>query len=398
MQRSEARGLQGTVSFATAWVGVLGLAGLASCGSSSSSTPAATPAQIADGMEIFRDETFGDEQFWTGTLQLNAVISAAIDPTTALSVGLKVDSDLVPADVLASADLTSPATTVALLKLGAVVGLKGTITTDAGGDHLTSIGITCAICHSTVDNSVAPGIGKRLDGYPNRDLDPGAIIALSPALTADQKAVYNSWGKGHYDPRYNVDGMSGPVLIPPAYGLAGAPSATYTGDGSVKYWNNYVAVVEMGGQGAFSESRLGVNKTLPAGTPDLVAPKLDDLVAYELSLAKPAPTAGSFDATAAGRGQTVFSANCASCHAGAEFTSAALYDPSATGMDPSYANRSATKKYRATPLRALAQHAPYFHDGSAATLADVADHYDQTLGLGLTDAQKSDLVAYLNSI
>jgi cytochrome c5 len=373
----------------------LGLSLIASCGSSSS---APTPQQLQDGMTTFRLETFGDEQFWTGMLQMNDVISSAVSPTTALSVGLKVDADALPAGILASADLTSPATTVALLKLGAVVGVKGTVTTDATGDHLTSVGITCAICHSTVDDSVAAGIGKRLDGFPNRDLDPGAIIALSPALTAEQKAVYNSWGKGRFDPRYNEDGMNGPVLIPPAYGLAGSPHATYTGDGSVKYWNNYVAVNEMGGQGEFHDDRIGLNKTLPAGTPDLVAPKLDDLQSYQLSIAKPAPTAGSFDATAAARGETVFKASCASCHAGAAYTESALHDPAETGMDATYANRSATKKYRTTPLRALASHPPYFHDGSAATLPDVVDHYDQARNLSLTSDQKNDLVEFLKSI
>lgn len=379
------------------WLSLLIAAvGAGSCGGDS--MPAATPAQIQNGMTIFRGETFGDEQFWTGTLQMNTVIETGVSPATALSVGLKVDADALPAGILATADLTSPATTVALLKLGAVVGLKGTITTDASGDHLSAVGITCAICHSTVDDSVMHGIGKRLDGYPNRDLDPGAIIALSPALTADQKAVYNSWGPGRYDPRYNVDGINGPVLIPPAYGLAGSPHATYTGDGDIKYWNNYVAVVEMGGQGTFKDDRISLDKTLAAGTPDLVAPKLDDLRAYELSLPAPAAAAGSFDATAADRGKTVFAASCASCHGGSDFTEATLHDPATTGMDPTYANRSATKQYRSTPLRGLAQHPPYFHDGSAATLPAVVNHYDSTLGLGLTDAQKADLLEYLKSI
>ncbi len=357
------------------------------------------PAEIQEGQTIFRSDTFGDEQFWTGVLQMNTVIEAAVDPVTALSVGLKVDATVLPAGILGTVDLTSPATTLALLKLGAVVGVKGTVTTDAGGvDHLTSVGITCALCHSSVDNSVMPGIGARLDGWPNQELNPGAIIALSPALTVEQKAVYNSWGPGRYDPRYNLDGMNAPVVIPPAYGLEDSPHATYSGDGDIKYWNNYVAVTQMGGQGAFKDERIGIDKPLPSGTEDLVAPKLNALRAYQFSLAAPAPAAGSFDAAAAAQGKVIFSDHCAGCHSGDARTSETLFDPSETGMDPTYANRSASKKYRATPLRGLAQHPPYFHDGSAASLTDVVSHYDQVRSLGLTATEQAALVEYLKSI
>jgi len=398
MRSNETRGRRSRgVSWLSLVLSCTGALATTACGDNNNTT-AATPAQIQNGMTIFRNDTFGDEQFWTGTLQMNTVIETAVTPKAALAVGLKVDSDALPAGILATANLDDPATTVALLKLGAVVGVKGTVTSDATGAHLTSVGITCAVCHSTVDNSVMPGIGKRLDGYPNRDLDPGAIIALSPVLTADQKKIYNSWGKGRFDPRYNVDGMNGPVLIPPAYGLAGSPDATYTGDGDIKYWNNYVAVVEMGGQGSFNDPRIGVSKTLPAGAADMVGPKLDDLRAYQLSLPAPAPAAGSFDAAAADRGKTVFMASCASCHAGADRTSATLHAAAQTGMNGAYAARSATKEYRATPLRGLAQHAPYFHDGSAATLRDVVDHYDVALRLHLNERKKDDLVEYLKSL
>ena len=150
----------------------------------------------AKGKETFRFDTFGDETFWTDTLRMHEVIQAAVSPQTALAVGLKVDADVLPPGTLETADLTDPATTVALLKLGAVVGLKGTVQTINGKDTLTAVGITCALCHSTVNNSVAAGIGSRLDGWPNLDLNPGAIIALSPSLTAEQKAVYQSWGPG----------------------------------------------------------------------------------------------------------------------------------------------------------------------------------------------------------
>jgi mono/diheme cytochrome c family protein len=356
------------------------------------------PARPTSGKDIFRYDTYGNETFWTDTLRLHETISKAVDPTTALSVGLKVDSDALPPGILKTADLKSPATTIALIKLNAVVGVKGTVETRDGKDVLTRVGITCALCHSTVDDSVMPGIGKRLDGRPNLTLNPGAIIALSPALDPAKKAVYNSWGAGKYDPRYNHDGKNGPVVIPPAFGLAGVKQATYTGDGDITYWNTYVAVTQMAGHGNFKEPRLGID--VVAKGEDLVTPKLRALREYQHSLAKPSPAAGSFDAAAAGRGKALFAgaAKCSTCHSGASFTDEKLHDPAETGMDPAYAARSASKKYRATPLRALWQHPPYFHDGKAANLAAVVDHYDAALKLKLSAEQKKDLAEYLKSI
>ena len=300
----------------------------AACGGSSDDSAAEQAALVEQGKQIFRFDTFGDEAQWTDALRMHEVISAAVDPVTALSVGLKVDAEALPAAVVdgiknGTVDLTSPATTIALLKLDAVVGLKGTVETVNGVDRLARVGITCALCHSTVDDSFAPGIGKRLDGWANRDLNPGAIIALSPAVDAAMKAVFNSWGKGKFDPRHNVDGISNPVVIPPAYGLEGIHSVTFTGDGNEPaYWNRYVGVVEMGGQGSFSEPRLNLNIT--NGTQDLVTSKLPALQAYQLSLKAPAPPAGSFDAAAAVRGKLVFegAGKCVSCHSGALFTDA----------------------------------------------------------------------------
>lgn len=345
------------------------------------------------GRDVFRYATFGNEQLWTDALQMHTVISTGVSPHTALSVGLKVDSDALPPGVLDGADLGSPDTTVALIGLNAVVGVQGKVV----DGQLTEVGITCALCHSTVDDSVAPGIGRRLDGWPNLDLDPGLIISLSPALTDDQRTVYRSWGPGLYDPRYNLDGLNDPVVIPPAYGLAGVPAETYTGDGPVSYWNAYVAVTQMGGKGTFVDARIGVEVI---ADPDLVTPRLPALLAYQLSIAKPPPPAGSFSAAAAARGKVVFEGQgtCASCHQGTLYTQSALHAATETGMDPLYATRSATKQYRVTPLRALWQHPPYFHDGSAQTLAEVVDHYDATLGLGLSSAQKADLVEFLKSL
>jgi mono/diheme cytochrome c family protein len=348
------------------------------------------------GQRIFRYDTFGDEQLWTDKLHMNDVIAAAVSPAVALSVGLKVDADALPPGILATADLNSPATTLALLQLNAVVGVVGKV---ARNGKLVAVGITCALCHSTVDDSVMHGIGRRLDGWPNRDLDPGLIISLSPALTDAQKAVYASWGAGRYDPRFNIDGINGPVEIPPAFGLKHVALETYTGEGPVSYWNAYVAVTQMGGHGDFSDPRLGISIVQD---PDLVTHKLPPLREYQLSLRTPAPPPGSVNLAAAWRGRAVFrgAGRCASCHAGPEYTDAGvrLHAAAETGMDPVYATRGATKRYRTTPLRALWQHAPYFHDGSAATLADVVAHYDSTLSLHLTTAQKSDLVEFLRSL
>ena len=303
-----------------------------SCGGNSNLSPAEQAALVEQGKQVFRFDTFGDETQWTDALRMHEVIRTAVDPTTALAVGLKVDAEALPTAVVAgiqngSVDLKSPGTTVALLKLNAVVGLKGTVETNNGVDTLTRVGVTCALCHSTVDNSFAPGIGKRLDGWPNRELNAGAIIALSPALSAPVKAVYNSWGPGKYDPRFNLDGQNGPQVIPPAYGLDGIRKTTSTGDGDdLACWNRYVGVTQMGGHGSFAEPRTGVKVT--NGTDDLISAKPSDAVS----------------------------------------------EPEPNGA-PSYSSRSATKQHRTAPLKGLWQHAPYFHNGTAATLDAVVQTY-----------------------
>jgi mono/diheme cytochrome c family protein len=382
--------------------------GVASCDGSPSTAPPVEQldsSAVAIGRDIFRWDTFGDEKYWTDTLRMHEVIQAAVSPATALSVGLRVDVDSLPAAVRSAiaggqVDLNSPATTVTLLKLNAVVGLKGQVQTVNGRDTLVRVGITCALCHSTVDNSFAPGIGKRLDGWPNTALNPGAIVALSPAVSPAVKAILRTWGPGKYDPRTNEDGQSTPLVIPPAYGLLGVDKETYTAEGPVSYWNAYVAVTQMHGQGSFSDSRLGVNVVQ---TPDLVTPKLPALREYQLSLAVPKPAASSIDGASADRGKALFSgaAKCAACHAGMTYTdvnTGRLHAAAETGMDPRYAARTANKAYRTTPLRGLLQHAPYFHDGSAASLSEVVDHYNQVLGLNLSAAQKKDLIEYLKTL
>jgi cytochrome c2 len=356
---------------------------------------AADTASVSDGQKIFRFDTFGDEQLWTDKLALHSVVENKVDPATALKVGLKVDADALPPGILEKVDLKSPATTVALLKMNAVVGLKADV--DAN-NHITRLGVTCALCHSTVDDSVQKGIGHRLDGWPNRDLNVGAIIALSPALTDDQKKVYNSWGPGKYDPRYNQDGKNTPLVIPPAYGLAHVKNETYTAEGPISYWNAYVGITQMGGQGNFKDDRLHIDVK---HSPDLITAKLPALRAYQHSIAAPAAKPSTFDATAATQGREVFNRACASCHVGGNGTdnnTGKLHPASDTGVDEAYALRTANRAYRTTPLRGLAQHPPYFHDGSAKELDDVVDHYDRVRKLKLTRSEKMELVEYLKSL
>jgi hypothetical protein len=364
------------------------------------------PTLVAHGRQTFRFDTFGDQTFWTDTLRMHEVIRTSVSPTKALSVGLKVDVDALPEAVKVgirsgTIDLNDPATTVALLKLGAVVGVIGDVN---ASNVLTRVGVTCALCHSTVDNAFAPGIGHRLDGWPNRDLNPGAIIALSPTPTPAQKAVYNSWGPGKYDPRFNIDGKNIPVVIPPAFGLRNVAKEIYTGDDTISYWNAYVAITQMHGHGHFIDSRLGIDVNNP---PELVLPKLAALRAYQFSLTKPAPIPGSYDVAAATRGRELFNgaAGCDGCHTGSVFTdvnAGILHTPAQVGQDPAYALRSVTKLYRTTPLRGLWHppqlKGPYFHDGNAATLEAVVNHYVALRGLNLSSQQRHDLVEYLKSL
>jgi mono/diheme cytochrome c family protein len=368
-----------------------------------------------DGKTVFRFDTFGDEQLWTNVLQMQHAI-AKISPATALSVGLKVDVEALPPAVRAAlkagqVDLNDPAVTIQLLKINAVVGVIGKVA--GANDNLATVGITCALCHSTVDNSFAPGVGKRLDGWPNRTLNVGAIIALSTAIT--DKSPFLSWGPGKYDPRFHIfDGTNLvqinsptiPVVIPPAFGLQGVGFETVNGDGPISYWNSYVGVTQMGGHGSFSDSRIGVTVTQ---TPDLVTPALPALLQYQLSLPTPPPPPGSFNQAAARRGADLFAgaAGCATCHKPPTFTDVLsgpdssvpfLHDPSEIPTDPAYAARSATGKWRTEPLRALSQHPPYFHDGSAADLLAVVNRYDAKFALGLSGRQKADLVEFLKSL
>jgi mono/diheme cytochrome c family protein len=346
------------------------------------------------GRDIFRDDTFGDEKFWTDTARLHEVVDRHIQPLEALGLGLKVDMDRLNLLKFVLHNPFGTGGTRELLRQNAVVGLRATVE----GGRITRIGITCALCHSTVDNALLPGIGHRLDGWPNRDLEVGKILAMLPIYTEQQKVTLRSWPKGHYDPRFNFDGKSTPLTLPPAHGLAQVENETYTAEGPISYWNAYVAVTQMHGHGNFSDPRLGVNIVQE---PDMVTPKLAALRAYQHSIGVPPTPGASYNRGAARRGKVVFDANCASCHVGGNLTdnnNGILHAPSETGMDSTYAARTTEKQYRTTPLRGLWQHAPYFHDGSAKSLRDVVEHYVRVRNLQLTGGQKRDLVEYLKSL
>jgi hypothetical protein len=401
-------------------------------------------ALFDQGRQVFRDDTFGDQVFWGDTLKLHQAIEGStaggvgtgVSPKTALGVGLKVDVDRLPPTVQQAlrdgkVDLNAPATTLTLLQLKSVVGVTG-IFENGSTSHLKSIGISCALCHSTVDNSLAPGIGHRLDGWPNRDLNVGAIIDLAPDLSALQALlgadratvdkVLKSWGPGKFDAElildgkaFRPDGKSAATLIPAAFGLAGVNLHTYTGWGSVPYWNAFVANLEMHGQGDFSDSRLDNAAQFPVAararlghiqhSPDLVTPKLTALHFYQLALKAPIAPSGSYDAGAAGRGQRLFSgaAKCAACHAAPQFTDAGwnMHTGAEIGIDDFQADRSPDHRYRTTPLRGLGaarMKGGFYHDGRFATLNDVVDHYDSLSHLNLTTSDKRDLVEYLKSL
>lgn len=381
---------------------------------------------LDEGRQTFRYDTFGDQVFWSRTLKIHEALKT-VSPRTALAVGLKVDAEAVPPGLLASADLDDPATTAALLRRNAVVGLRGYFNQDG---TLRAAGITCALCHSTVDDSAAPGIGKRLDGWANRDLNVGAIINLAPNLqpVADLlgvdeptvRTVLQSWGPGKFDAElfldgkaFRPDGKTAATLIPPAFGLAGVDGHTFTGWGGVTYWNAFVANLEMHGQGRFWDPRLNDAEKFPVAAragfgdvksdKDLITPKLAALQFYQLAIPAPAPPRGSFSPAAAARGKVVFStAGCDNCHVPPLYTEPGWnrHTPEEIGIDSFQADRSPDGVYRTTPLKGLWTHAKggFYHDGRFATLPDVVDHYDAHFALALSEQQKNDLVEFLKSL
>jgi mono/diheme cytochrome c family protein len=422
--------------------------------SSQSSSSAAAPATSANdqqinnnmqamftqGRKIFRYDTFGDEAFWGGALHLHQAIAGehnggvgpGVSPKTALSVGLKVDADALPASLVeqikaGKVNMDDPATTLALLKLNSVLGVTGFF--DAQG-KLQSMGIQCAFCHSTVDDSFAPGIGHRLDGWPNRDLNVGAIVSLAPNLqpVADLvgvdvptvKKVLASWGPGKYDAELTMDakafqpnGKSGATLLPAAFGMAGISDGTYTGWGDVTYWNAYVANTQMHGKGAFSDPRITAAQ-FPAGArahfnqvrnpDDQITAKLGALQFYQLGIPAPKAPEGSYDKTQAEQGKVLFSgkAKCATCHVPDLYSEpgSSLHTPEEIGIDDFQSSRSPTKMYRTTPLRGLWSHQKggFYHDGRFQTLSEVVVHYNEHFKLQLTDQEQKELVEFLKSL
>jgi hypothetical protein len=395
---------------------------------------------LKDGQRIFRFDTFGDEQFWGDALKLHQAIAGArfggvgpgVSPALALAVGLKVDADALPRELLrairaGAVDLTDPANTLALLRANAVVGLTGFF----DGGRLSSVGIQCSLCHSDVDNRVAPGIGRRRDGWPNRDLNVGAIIALAPDLSpvtnllgvddATLRAVLRAWGPGRFDASVFLDGKAvrpdgktAAVMIPAAFGLAGVNLHTNTGWGGVSHWNAFVANLEMHGQGTFYDPRLNDEVRFPVAARagfgnvrverDLITAKLPALQFYQLALDAPKPPPGSFDRTAATNGKRVFNgrARCATCHVPPIFTEPGwnMHTAAEIGIDDFQAQRAPDGRYRTTPLGGLFTRLKggFYHDGRFKTYQAVVDHYERVFRLGLSAAERRDLVEYLKSL
>ena len=436
--------------------------------------PTATNAgkELAAGRQVFRFDTFGDEAFWGDTLKLHQAIEGAalgglgggVSPRAALGVGLKVDIDALPSNVReqllhGQVNLDAPATTLALLKANAVLGLTGRFNSSG---TLQSVGIQCALCHSTVDNSlpalcagaIVPNpnsgcVGHRLDGWPNRDLNVGAIVSLAPDLSPfvnllsvtqpgitqeDVRKVLMSWGPGKFDAELILDGkafntmqttdgvtnskpVSGATLLPPAFGLGGVNLHTWTGWGSVPHWNAFVANLEMHGKGRFFDSRLNNATQFPIAAhfgfgdlphidpdSDQITSKLASLQFYQLAIPSPQPSPHSFDKEAADRGDKLFSgkAQCNNCHVEPLWTDPGwnLHAPADVCIDSFQANRAPDMKYRTAPLGALFTHMKggFYHDGRFPTLNAVVDHYNTCMHLGLVDSEKSDLVQYLLSL
>ena len=442
-------------------IAVVALVAVAASASKTALKPAASPApfdaviasnmqqMMDEGRRTFRFDTFGDEAFWSDGLGLHRAIAGAklggvgdgVSPRAALALGLKVDMDALPPNVVAgvkagTVNMNDPATTLTLIRLNAVLGVVGTF----DGDRMTKVGLTCAVCHSTVDDAFAPGIGHRLDGWGNRDLDPGAIIAATPNVkliadllqvdVATAKKVLTSWGPGRYDALLDKDGKAmrpdgkqAGTIIPNAFGLAGVNNHTWTGGwGDVTYWNAYVANTELHGKGVFYDRRLRDAKRYPVSartggwkvrnSPDLVTPRLAALQLYQLAIPAPAPPAGSFDASAASRGGRLFAgkATCSTCHVPPLFTEPGwnTHTASEIGIDDFQSRRSPDNSYRTAPLRGIwtrdkangrgAAGPGYYHDGRFKDLGAVVVHYNAHFRLGLSAQEQRDLVEYLKSL
>jgi hypothetical protein len=393
---------------------------------------------VNEGRHIFRYDTFGDEAFWGGRLRLHEAIAGSanggvgpgVGPATALSLGLRVDVQALPRSLRRAlkrgeVDLGDPATTLALLKLDAVLGLKGIFSPEG---QITSVGIQCALCHSVVDDSFAPGIGRRLDGWPNRDIDLGAIVAAAPDLAAftdilgvddaTLRTVLRNWGRGRFDAFVNLDGKatrpdggSAATMIPPLFGLSGVGLMGWNGWSGWGSWMPMIIVLELHGKGNFTDRRLANAAQFPVAAaqgysrvrsdPDLVTPKLGALQYYVNSLETPKPPRGFYDRAAAARGREIFNASCTGCHVPGLWTTPGwnIVPPGVIGIDSFQADRSPNRGYRPPPLRGMfTRKNGFFHDGRFATLGEVVAHFNQVFSLGLDAAQQADLVEYVKSL
>ncbi len=421
---------------------------------------------IRNGRQIFRFDTFGDQDFWGGKLQLHKAIAGAanggvgpgLSPAAALELGLKVDINALPMKLQnelkhGRVNLNDPATTLALLKLNAVLGVTGFFDKTGG---LTSVGIQCALCHSTVDDSFASGIGRRLDGWANRDLNVGAIIAFSPSVqpfvdllrvdATTVRAVLNSWGPGKFDAELKLDGKAfnpqqitngiitgtnvpGATLLPNAFGLAGFNQHTWTGAwGTVSYWNAFVANLEMGGKGTFFDPRLdnaakfriaavnGFGHVFTDPDSDLITSKLPALHFYQLAIPAPKPQPNlHFDPVAAARGDELFAAagkaRCGECHIEPLWTEPGwnLHTPAEMMIDAFQADRAPDGTYKTMNLAGIyvrelgifmkpENKGRFYHDGRFLTLLDVVKSYNDRFSLNLTDQEMNDIVEYLKSL
>lgn len=428
---------------------------------------------IGQGRQTFRFDTFGDEAFWGDTLLLHQAVEgknyggvgAGISPKTALALGLKVDLNALPAKLVAElkqgrVNLDDPAVTLKLLQLNAVVGLTGFFNPPAQRKSkgvLKSLGIQCALCHSTVNNALTFGIGHRLDGWANHDLNVGGIVAAAPNLkplagllgvsVATVKKVLTAWGPGKFDAElildgkgFRPDGKTAAALIPSAFGLAGFNQHTWTGEwGTVTYWNAFVGNLEMQGVGRFVDSRLNDSSKFPVAAKagfgnknaslnpddDRITQKLGALQFYQLAIPAPRPQPNlDFDNAAALRGDGLFvgKAKCNQCHVKPLWTEPGrnLHTPAEIGIDDFQANRAPNGLttggttlpngfYKTSNLAGLfvrenglfmdpKNKGRFYHDGRFATLLHVVDHYNEFFKLSLTDQEKRDLVEYLKSL
>lgn len=396
-----------------------------------------------EGKEIFRYDTFGSEAFWGDKLKLHEAIAGekyggvgpGLTPRQALDLGIKVDMDKVVAHVVRvlkegkpTEFFDDPANTISLIRSDAVIGIKGFFK----GDKLTGIGIQCSFCHSTVDDKLKHGIGNRLDGWPNRDLNVGAIVALAPGLNVvaerqgvdlpTLKKVLMAWGPGKYDAElledgkgFRPDGKSAATLLPAAFGLAGVNLHTYTGWGSVTYWNAYVANTQMHGSGTFFDPRMNDPERFPVAvkegdwnmrnTPDHITSKLAALHFYQLSIPAPKPPKNSYDEKTAERGREIFEgkAKCSNCHVPPLFTEPgwSMHTGDEIGIDDFQASRSPDKKfYRTTPLKGLFTRVKggFYHDGRFKDYGEVVEHYNSHFNLNLSKEEKLALIEYLKSL